>query len=287
MLIEMPKNRKKYKQSQYYKDLHIPFSVNAVDKKEYRFYNSAIERGLKIQFTRQAENYLEYFRYNGTLCLFPDFSQIDYDEEQGGWQAYYDGTWKSFDQAWLQLLSELHCDHSDIPVKLLIERNMIPIPNLNQVTIPECVALVQSYETAFADDDAPLECIYPQNTKDLYEMMLSTSDLCGQFELIDEKQIRWSLYDGFVMHLSVDPHDSYIGIERLVLGKIENNITHWHPDHTSIFNEVCQMGKRGNVMVIRTFLTGASVLYQGSKADCPYDPNKKCIWGKLHYLEAN
>ena len=287
LLIEMPKNRKMYKQSRYYKDLHIPFSLNAVDKKEYRFYNSAIERGLKIQFTRQDDNCLEYFRYDGTLYLFPDFSQIDFDEEQSDWKAYYDGTWKSFDHAWQQLLLELHCDHSDTPVKVLIERDMIPISNLNLVTIPECIALVQRYENAFSDDDAPLECIYPQNTKELYEMMLRSNDLCGQFELIDEKQIRWYLYDGFVMHLSVDQRDCYIGIERLVLGKIESNITHWHPDHSTIFNDVCQMGKQGSVMVIRTFLTGASVLYQGSKADCPYEPNKKSIFGKLHYLEAN
>ncbi len=46
------------------------------------------------------------------------------------------------------------------------------------------------------------------------------------------------------------------------------------------------MGKRGNVMIVRTFTTGGGILYIGNKEDCPCKDSKRSIFGKLYYLEA-
>ena len=53
-----------------------------------------------------------------------------------------------------------------------------------------------------------------------------------------------------------------------------------------IYDEVCNIGKRGNVMVLRSTATSGALMFYGSKADCPYSPDKKYLLGKYYYLEA-
>ena len=72
-LFQIPKNKKQYKSSRYYKDLKLKFTLGALYEPEYRFYNAAMRRGLPIRYTVQASNHLEYFIHDGVLYLFPDF----------------------------------------------------------------------------------------------------------------------------------------------------------------------------------------------------------------------
>lgn len=286
VLLQTPKTRKEYKNSQYYKDFHSPYSMRRFYSTEYRFYNAAMRRGLPIQYERQSSNDFEYFVFDNTIFLFPDFEQINYDTEKAEWQVNYDGDWANFEESRQKLFSKLEKNAPKLPVKLLIQREMFLLANLNDVELPDCVYVTWKYETAFENEESPLKMIIPQSTKELYEMMLATPELCGAFEFAQNDTIHWDLYDNIRIDLSVDPQDCYLGVNKKAFGKLERSITHWHPDTGDIYNEVCAIGKRGNVLVIRSFLNSASVLYMGNENDCPYSRNSKRIFGKMYYLRA-
>lgn len=285
-LFQFPKIKKNYKSSRYYSDFKQKFMMSIPYSAEYRFYNSAVHRNLPIQYVKQESNGFEYFILNDTLFLFPDFEQIDYDTEKEEWQADFDGEWKNFTESYNALLEKLDTT-PEFPVKLLVERKMFPLANLNDVDIPECVFLTWGYEEAFENEDSPLKPVIPQTSKELYEMMLQTPDLCGRFELLsDDGNIIWDLYDNIRIEIGVDHNDCYLGVSKMLFGKVESGLTHWHPTSFEIYKEICKIGKRGNVMIVRTFASGGGVLYIGSKEECPYKESKRHFFGKLYYLEA-
>ena len=285
-LFQIPKNKKEYKKSRYYLDFKQKFMTCLLYSPECRFYNSAIHRNLPIQYIKQDSNGFEYFIFGGTLYLFPDFEQIDYDAKKSEWQVDRDGDWSSFEEAHDNLLAKLDKEPL-LPVKILVERKIFPLANLNDVVIPECIYVTWGYDEAFENEESPLKMLIPQNSKDLYEMMLQTPDLCGTFELLsDDGNIIWNLYDNIRIEIGVDPGDCYLGVSKMLFGKVVSGLTHWHPAAFEIYNEVCKIGKRGNVMILRTFASGGGVLYIGNKADCPYQKSKRYLFGKLYYFEA-
>lgn len=285
-LFQMPKNRREYKSSHYYADFQKKFMMSILYSPEYRFYNSAIRRNLPIKYVKQDSNGFEYFIYNETIYLFPDFKQIDFDEDKKCWQVDYDGDWKPFDKNYTNLLTKLEVA-PNYPVKLLIERKMFQTLNLNGKEIPDCIFITWNYENVFENEESPLKIIIPQNSKELYEMMLQTPDLCGVFELTENNErIVWNLHENIRIEIEVDPRDCYFGVSRLLFGKVESGITHWHPTIFEIYDDVCNIGKRGNVMVLRATLSSGALMYSGSKADCPYSPDKKYLFGQYFYLEA-
>ena len=72
----------------------------------------------------------------------------------------------------------------------------------------------------------------------------------------------------------------------MLLGNIDSGITHWHPTAFEIYDEVCSVGKRGNVMLLRSTISSGTLMYSGSKADCPYWTDKKYLLGNYYYSEA-
>lgn len=285
-LFQIPKNRKAYKSSRYYLDFQQKFMISLPYSPEYRFYNSAVHRNLPIHYIKQESNGFEYFVFNDTLFLFPDFDQIDYDTEKEEWQTDFDGNWRNFDEAYNHLLAKLDKE-PNIPVRLLVERKMLPLADLNDVDIPECIYLTWEYDKAFENEESPLKLVIPQTSEELYELMLQTPDLCGHFELLSEDgNIIWDLYENIRIEISVNSGDCYFGVSKMLFDKVESGITHWHPTSSEIYSEVCKIGKCGNVLIIRTFMGGAGVLYIGNKEDCPYKESKRHLLGKLYYLEA-
>ena len=66
-LVQIPKNKKEYKKSRYYLDFNQKFMTDLLYSPEYRFYNSAIQRNLPMQYIKQESNGFEYFIHNETL----------------------------------------------------------------------------------------------------------------------------------------------------------------------------------------------------------------------------
>ncbi len=126
----------------------------------------------------------------------------------------------------------------------------------------------------------------PVNTHELYDLLMQTPELCGQFTLVSDHEIKWDIYEDFSVSIGVNKVDACIALDKMLFGRIPNHFTHWHPDPEDIYDEICAIGTRGHVLVIRKFLLGEMVLYMGPEADCPYSPNKKWRWGRIYYLRA-
>lgn len=284
--FRMSKLKREYKNSRYYADFGRKFTADVLYSPEYRFYNGAVSRNLPIKYIRQETNGFEYFIYDDTLYLFPDFDGIDYIEDKSEWMVDYDGDSDFFDRRLDSMLSKLE-NRFDYPIRVLAERRMFYRMNLSGMDIPESIFITQSYDNAFENDASPLKMIVPQSTEELYGMMLETPDLCGRFELDKSAgSITWNLSENIVIEIGVGTPECYIGINKSHGGKVGGEITHLHPSVFEIYDEICKIGRRGNVTVLRASPVGSALLYAGRKDVCPYPREKKLLLGKYYYLEA-
>lgn len=284
--FRMSKLKREYKNSRYYADFGRKFTVDILYSPECRFYNGAVSRNLPIKYIRQETNGFEYFIYDDTLYLFPDFDGIDYIEDKSEWMVDYDGDSDFFDRRLDSMLLKLE-NRFDYPIRVLAERRMFYRMNLSGMDIPESIFITQSYDNAFENDASPLKMIVPQSTEELYGMMLETPDLCGRFELDKSAgSITWNLSENIVIEIGVGTPECYIGINKSHGGKVGGEITHLHPSVFEIYDEICKIGRRGNVTVLRASPVGSALLYAGRKDVCPYPREKKLLLGKYYYLEA-
>lgn len=124
-----------------------------------------------------------------------------------------------------------------------------------------------------------------KSTKELYEKMLGTPDLRGKFELTN-KTIFWNLFDGFDIQISIEPPATHFGVCKKSRSNLTVALADWHPDEETVFEQVCAIGLKGNVLVIRKNWFWTSVVYMGKEENCPYSQKKKWSWGKIYYLKA-
>ena len=288
-LIKIPSLKREYKKSRYFADVKRKFNLYVALSDEYRFYNSAAGRELTFDYHRQDSNGFEYFIYDGTLFLFPDFSEISFDEETGKWRAVRNDEEADFSECFRSLEAKLD-SAPGIPVKVLCELKQFQVSNLNRYTLPGEIYLTSCYEHAFSEDDAPMEIIVPLTTRDLYCMMEKNRDLCGSCETkLDENgygSVFWTL-DGARFELVVGHGQGYIGVS-VGEGEFRKIETHWHPNPDAIYDAVMGIGKRGNITVLCSdrFFGGAQCLYSGKKEDCPYLSPRKRLFKKYYYIEA-
>ena len=289
IIRESHRAKKEYYKSPYYATFKKKFAWGITTDPVYRVYNGAAARDLPVRFPDNMDDRIDglsYFFYGDTVYLLPNFEQMGLSEDgRAVWQVNNDGDWMDFDEGYAA--TRVQAMYPDLTVKFLVERCMITVCDLTETPPPACVFVTQSYETAFENEDYALKMRIPQSSADLYDMMCATPDLCGEFDLTEDMQgIRWRIREDIQITLGVDPHDCYIGVEKLLLGKIESGITHWHPTAIEMYDEVCKIGKRGNVLVLRARAGSGAVLYSGRKEECPYKPDKKILGGKYHYIEA-
>lgn len=166
-----------------------------------------------------------------------------------------------------------------MPIKIITDRVTVNIDDLTDTPLPDDIYVTWSYDDAFLYDDNPFMTKLPFTTVELYETMLKILDLCGELEL-DCELIKWRLYDGYLVELSLDEGSGYMSVNR------KTGITHWHPVSFELCDTVLKMTSRGNVLVIRSRLFSSKTLYCGKKADCPYSPEQKPFLGKMYFLET-
>ena len=289
IIRESHRAKKEYYKSPYYATFKKKFAWGITTDPVYRVYNGAKARNLPVRFPDNMDDRIDglsYFFYGDTVYLLPNFEQMGLSEDgRAVWQVNNDGDWMDFDEGYAA--TRVQAMYPDLTVKFLVERCMITVCDLTETPPPSCIHVIHSYETAFENDDTALKMRIPQSSADLYDMMCATPDLCGEYELTEDRQgIRWRIREDLQITLGVDPHDCYMSVERLLLGKIESGITHWHPTAFEMYGEVCKIGKRGNVLVLRARAGSGAVLYSGRKEDCPYKPDKKVLLGKYYYIEA-
>ena len=72
-LFQTPKDKKEYKKSRYYADFKQKFTMDILNSPEYRFYNSAVRRNLRLKYIKQESNGFEYF-----ICRKENVSNIKF-----------------------------------------------------------------------------------------------------------------------------------------------------------------------------------------------------------------
>ncbi len=124
----------------------------------------------------------------------------------------------------------------------------------------------------------------PQTTEELYEMLQKTSDLAGKLELVGES-IFWTFQDFWIL-ASLDENEGYIAVNRNKKRWWQNDqLLHWHPRKDGIYEELCAIGNKNNVCVIRNAGLFSNIFYCGKESAYPYTSDKKWHWGKLYYLK--
>lgn len=124
-----------------------------------------------------------------------------------------------------------------------------------------------------------------KTTKELYEQLLEMPDLHSVPKL-DGNILTWNLYKNAYVRAYCDSYDTYIEITGT---SFFFPSTHWHPDEDDMLDELYSLGKKGNILVLKSFLTGmgTGVFYLGEPDKYRFSPKKKWHWGKLTYLIQN
>lgn len=290
MIIMMPfnaiYNRITYKKSAYYKNFKTRFNYKVFESNEYAFYNYVDKEKLPVKYVKQNRNSLNYFIYNNERYIFPDFNEIRYNQETKLWEVVLKTskteTVFSLDE-YLESKDKLFIDNKDLKLKLLISRNYFSEGYIDLDNLPKSLYVIRNYDSAFKTEDKEILSFIPQSTKELYQMMSKNDKLGGKIELVKDDLISWT-FEKVIYEISLEEEGGVIIV--LKNDKHKSSITHWHPDDYEIYEDICKIGEKGNVVVIKTSLGSSSVLYMGNKDKCPYHKDKCCL-GKLYYFEAN
>ena len=120
-----------------------------------------------------------------------------------------------------------------------------------------------------------------KTTKDLYDALMKKSDL-HSFPVLDDKILIWQLYKDAYVRAYCDSYDTCIDI---VSTSPACPSTHWHPEEGEMLDELYALGKKGNILVLKKYLTATGVFYLGDPRQYRFDKAKTRHWGKLTYLE--
>ncbi|MBQ9731371.1 MAG: hypothetical protein IJV94_04645 [Bacilli bacterium] len=246
------------------------------------FYNHAARENLPIKYISTKE--LDYFIYNDIVYVFPDFNLLRYNDQIKQFEIKYRSQNKEefctleefFEKKKSMLLEEYN-----MPIKLLLATCYINEEFLDVSTLPESVYVISNYDKAFKEDNIDWDEI-PKSTKMLYEMMLKNEKLGGRFEMISDDIIEWEL-DDVIYEVGLQCCDGYFGVNKKDSKK--TSITHWHPSAFSIYTDVCLVGEKGNVLVVKDFLGGSGVLYMGPKEKCDIKEKKRRL-SKVYFFES-
>lgn len=126
------------------------------------------------------------------------------------------------------------------------------------------------------------EITIPAHSQDLYKMLMHTPNL-HSFPQIKDDIITWELYDDVYVETYMNEYDTTIDI--IHKDTMKGSYLHWHPGPEKIYEELCALGKTGNILVLRKTLGGPKVFYMGDPEKYRFLPTKRWHWGKLIYLK--
>lgn len=133
-----PLYKKQYEQSEYFKDLRLPYQPGILYQAAYHFYNSAKEKNIPFQFVHQSNNDLAYIVRQNSVYLFPGFDQIGYNDHSGEWEVDLDGDWIPLSEERNNCASLLDDAHKGFAVHFLVTESMlVPRSCFDDVDAPE------------------------------------------------------------------------------------------------------------------------------------------------------
>ena len=126
-------------------------------------------------------------------------------------------------------------------------------------------------------------------TKELYDILICKSDLHSLPKLYDNSLI-WHLYKNAYIHACCNGADSFIEI--FGGDGFTGSLMRQRLDEDDMLNELCTLGKKGNMLALKKSLFGTSVFYSGPSEAFPLTDRRSLHFGKkkwdggqLVYLE--
>ena len=126
-------------------------------------------------------------------------------------------------------------------------------------------------------------------TQELYNAIICKSDLHSIPQIHDNILI-WPLYKNAYVQAFCNEGDTSIDI--VSNSVFSGSMIHWHPDQADMIDELYNLGKKGNMLVLKKSLLGTSIFYSGQADRFPLDDKsplhfgkKKWSGGQLVYLE--
>ena len=126
-------------------------------------------------------------------------------------------------------------------------------------------------------------------TKELYDALICKPDLHSHPTLHDDILI-WHLYQNAYVQAFCHNGDTTIDIVSTSL--FSGSVMHWHPNEEDMIDELYNLGKAGNILVLKKSLLGTSIFYTGPAQNFPLTDRtplhfgkKKWDGGQLVYFE--
>lgn len=116
----------------------------------------------------------------------------------------------------------------------------------------------------------------PGTLEALYHALRQTPGLRGEMKYLNDR-ILWTLSEELLLEITGGCGDFTIEIPRFDY--------HWHIEDEDVYSELCEVGRPGNVLILRKTLFCTSTVYCGPRANAPFPPNKKWRWGRLYYFD--
>ena len=124
----------------------------------------------------------------------------------------------------------------------------------------------------------------PATIQELHDLLLQFPDLCGKLTIVNEGTLRWDLWEGYHLSISLYKGHGHISLDKN--GFFGTSVTHWHPEPEEMAEELRDIGTRGCILVVRRYLLGEAVVYMGPESECPPRDLRKGLLFRRLVLKA-
>ena len=126
-------------------------------------------------------------------------------------------------------------------------------------------------------------------TKELYDALICKPDLHSH-PILHDNILIWHLYQN--AYVQAFCHDGDTTIDIVSTSLFSGSVMHWHPNEEDMVDELYNLGKAGNMLVLKKSLFGTSIFYTGPAQNFPLTDRtplhfgkKKWDGGQLVYFE--
>ena len=124
----------------------------------------------------------------------------------------------------------------------------------------------------------------PTTARELYDLLLQTPDLCGRLTLETEDILRWDLWEGYRLSISLNQREAYVALE--ATGRIPWQLTHWHTDNEVILEELRSLGLKDSLLVLRRSWFGEKTMFFAPGEEIPRGALRRGLVRKPLILKA-
>jgi len=114
-------------------------------------------------------------------------------------------------------------------------------------------------------------------TQELYDALIGKPDL-HSYPMLHDNILVWHLYK--IAYIQAFCNNGDTSIDIIGNSVFTGSVMHWHPDEEDMLDELYNLGKAGNMLVLKKSLFGTSVFYSGPSETFPLTDRRSLHFGK-------